>query len=83
MHNRRQVEIAELSLLANVVLCGVRILSVETWDRPHPVAKQPGTIREVYECWERLEHEPVVSAWPTLLAFLGYYSEVAQALPSQ
>jgi DNA-binding transcriptional regulator YiaG len=37
------------------------------------VARQLGTLREVYERWERDEHEPVVSEWPAIIAFLGYY----------
>lgn len=37
------------------------------------VAQQLGTIREVYERWERDERQPVVSEWPAILAFLGYY----------
>jgi transcriptional regulator with XRE-family HTH domain len=32
-----------------------------------------GTIREVYERWERDERKPVVSVWPSIIAFLGYY----------
>jgi DNA-binding transcriptional regulator YiaG len=34
-----------------------------------------GVLREVYERWERDERQPVVSAWPSLLAFLGYYPD--------
>ena len=37
------------------------------------VARQLGTLREVYERWERDEREPVVSEWPGILSFLGYY----------
>lgn len=37
------------------------------------VAAQLGTLREVYERWERNERQPVVSVWPSILAFLGYY----------
>lgn len=41
--------------------------------RQEDVAKQFGTLREVYERWERDEREPVVSEWPGILVFLGYY----------
>ena len=37
------------------------------------VATQLGTLREVYERWERDERKPVVSVWPMILKFLGYY----------
>ncbi len=37
------------------------------------VAEQFGTLREVYERWERDERQPVVSEWPGILSFLGYY----------
>lgn len=37
------------------------------------VAQQMGTIREQYERWERDEISPVVSFWPRLIRFLGYY----------
>lgn len=30
-------------------------------------------LREVYDRWERNERAPVVSAWPSIIAFLGYY----------
>lgn len=36
-------------------------------------ALQLGTIREVYERWEREERQPVVSVWPSIIRFLGYY----------
>jgi len=41
--------------------------------RQEDVAERLGTMREVYERWERDEREPVVSVWPLVLAFLGYY----------
>ncbi|MFZ4766278.1 MAG: helix-turn-helix transcriptional regulator [Roseimicrobium sp.] len=41
--------------------------------RQEYVAAQLGTVREVYERWERDVREPVVSEWPGILAFLGYY----------
>ena len=41
--------------------------------RQEDVAEQFGTLREVYERWERDEREPVVSEWPGILSFLGYY----------
>jgi transcriptional regulator with XRE-family HTH domain len=41
--------------------------------RQADVAGRLGTVREVYERWERGEREPVVSEWPGILAFLGYY----------
>lgn len=41
--------------------------------RQEDVARQFGTLREVYERWERDEREPVVSEWPGILRFLGYY----------
>ena len=41
--------------------------------RQEDVARQLGTLREVYERWERDERQPVVSEWPSILSFLGYY----------
>lgn len=41
--------------------------------RQEDVAEQFGTLREVYERWERDERQPVVCEWPAILAFLGYY----------
>lgn len=41
--------------------------------RQEDVARQFGTLREVYERWERDEREPVISEWPGILRFLGYY----------
>lgn len=43
--------------------------------RQEDVARQLGTLREVYERWERDERRPVVSEWPEILGFLGYYPE--------
>jgi transcriptional regulator with XRE-family HTH domain len=37
------------------------------------VARQLGCLREVYDRWERDERHPVVSEWPRILTFLGYY----------
>lgn len=37
------------------------------------VAGQLGTLREVYERWERDERQPIVSEWPSIISFLGYY----------
>lgn len=37
------------------------------------VAQQLDTLREVYDRWERDERQPVVSEWPGILSFLGYY----------
>ena len=37
------------------------------------VARQLGTLREVYDRWERDERVPVVSEWPGIIGFLGYY----------
>lgn len=45
------------------------------------VALQLGTLREVYDRWERDERQPVVSTWPGILKFLGYYP-VAQQTPA-
>lgn len=39
------------------------------------VAARLGTIREVYDRWERDERKPVVSVWPSILAFLDYYPD--------
>lgn len=43
-----------------------------------------GVLREVYDRWERDERAPVVSVWPSIIAFLGYYpvgvAQVAQTL---
>jgi transcriptional regulator with XRE-family HTH domain len=36
-------------------------------------AARLGVLREVYDRWERCEREPVVSVWPNIIAFLGYY----------
>ena len=41
--------------------------------RQEDVAAQFGTLREVYERWERDERQPVVSEWPAIITFLGYY----------
>lgn len=41
--------------------------------RQDEVAKQLGALREVYDRWERNERKPVVSEWPGILSFLGYY----------
>lgn len=41
--------------------------------RQEDVAGQLDTMREVYERWERDEREPVISEWPGILSFLGYY----------
>jgi transcriptional regulator with XRE-family HTH domain len=41
--------------------------------RQEDVAGQLGTMREVYDRWERDERMPVVSEWPGILQFLGYY----------
>lgn len=41
--------------------------------RQEDVAERLGTVREVYDRWERDERRPVVSVWPSVLAFLGYY----------
>lgn len=37
------------------------------------VANRLGILREVYDRWERDEREPIVSAWPKIIAFLGSY----------
>lgn len=41
--------------------------------RQDDVAVRLGTMREVYDRWERDVREPVVSEWPGILRFLGYY----------
>ena len=41
--------------------------------RQEDVARQLGTLREVYERWERDERQPVISEWPGILSFLGCY----------
>lgn len=41
--------------------------------RQEDVAVRLGTVREVYDRWERDERAPVVSEWPDILGFLGYY----------
>ncbi|MBS1617705.1 MAG: helix-turn-helix domain-containing protein [Bacteroidetes bacterium] len=41
--------------------------------RQEDVGGQLGTLREVYERWERDERLPVISEWPGILSFLGYY----------
>lgn len=37
------------------------------------VAATVGTLREVYDRWERDERQPVVSMWPPIILFLGSY----------
>ncbi|MBK8092245.1 MAG: helix-turn-helix domain-containing protein [Verrucomicrobiaceae bacterium] len=49
--------------------------------RQEDVAERFGTMREVYERWERDEREPVVSVWPLIVTFLGYYPG-SQASPA-
>jgi transcriptional regulator with XRE-family HTH domain len=39
------------------------------------VAIQLGTVREVYERWERNERVPGVSVWPAIITFLSYYPD--------
>ncbi|MDI1310780.1 nitrilase-related carbon-nitrogen hydrolase [Prosthecobacter sp.] len=41
--------------------------------RQEDVANELGTLREVYDRWERDERLPVVSEWPAIISFLGYY----------
>lgn len=41
--------------------------------RQEDVALRLGTLREVYDRWERDVRKPVISEWPRLLGFLGYY----------
>jgi transcriptional regulator with XRE-family HTH domain len=41
--------------------------------RQEDAAGQLGTMREVYDRWERDERVPVVSEWPSIITFLGYY----------
>jgi transcriptional regulator with XRE-family HTH domain len=41
-------------------------------------ATQLNTIREQYERWERDEVQPIISIWPRLIAFLGYYPDREQ-----
>jgi transcriptional regulator with XRE-family HTH domain len=41
--------------------------------RQEDVARQLGTLREVYDRWERDERVPVISEWPRILVFLSYY----------
>lgn len=41
--------------------------------RQEDVARQLGTIREVYDRWERNKRKPVVSVWPSIVGFLAYY----------
>ena len=41
--------------------------------RQEDAAEQLRTLREVYERWERDERQPVVSEWPCIISFLGYY----------
>ena len=41
--------------------------------RQEDVARQLGTMREVYDRWERDARRPVVSEWPGILSFLGFY----------
>lgn len=41
--------------------------------RQKDAAERLGTIREVYERWERDARQPVVSEWPGILSLLGYY----------
>jgi transcriptional regulator with XRE-family HTH domain len=41
--------------------------------RQQDVAENLGTLREVYDRWERDIRNPVISEWPAILAFMGYY----------
>jgi len=41
--------------------------------RQKDAAARLGTMREVYERWERDVREPVISEWPSVLSFLGRY----------
>jgi transcriptional regulator with XRE-family HTH domain len=41
--------------------------------RQEDVARPLGTLREVYDRWERDKRVPVVSEWPGILSFLGGY----------
>lgn len=47
--------------------------------RQEDVATRLGTIREVYERWERDERKPVISEWPGILKFLGYYPAICES----
>lgn len=38
-----------------------------------------GTIREVYERWERDKRKPVISEWPSILKFFGYYPAICES----
>jgi DNA-binding XRE family transcriptional regulator len=41
--------------------------------RQQDVAENLGTLREVYDRWERGDRNPVISEWRAILGFLGYY----------
>jgi DNA-binding XRE family transcriptional regulator len=43
------------------------------------VALQLSTMREVYERWERDFRMPVITEWPGILQFLGYYPFCSKA----
>lgn len=45
------------------------VLSLKQRDAAHRL----GVMREVYDLWERNERATVVSVWPSVIAFLGYY----------
>ncbi len=42
------------------------------------VAARLNTVREHYERWERDEVAPIVSFWPRLIGFLGYYPDTLE-----
>ncbi len=37
------------------------------------VARELGSLRKVYDRWERDERQPIVFEWQGILSFLGYY----------
>lgn len=67
--------LSKKGLLAKPVTLGqhLRNKRLKLGLKQEEVAARLNTIREVYERWERDERDPVISEWPTLLKFLGYY----------
>lgn len=47
--------------------------------RQRDAAQRLGVMREVYDRWERNERKPVVSIWPSIIAFLGYIVTLLKA----
>jgi transcriptional regulator with XRE-family HTH domain len=72
--------LAELALVKKGRVCSPQTLGehlrnrrLQLGLRQQDVAENLGTLREVYDRWERGDRDQVISEWPAILAFLGYY----------